>query len=86
MAFQSAPLENIVFEGTIGQNFWFNMCTKLTVASLLSILTALTKDSAKASGKTVTLATAHKAKIEADTACTAQLNAAIAAGWTVAYA
>ena len=85
-SFFASNLENIVFEGMIGNNIWFNVCTKLTTASLLSILTALTKDSAKASGKTITLATAHKAKIEADTACTAQLNAAIAAGWTVAYA
>lgn len=85
-AFQSASLENITFEGIIGQNFWFNTCTNLTTASLLSILTALTKDSTKANGKTVTLATAHKAKIEADADCTAQLNAAVAAGWTVAYA
>ena len=85
-SFSALNLENITFDGVIGNNIWFHRCTKLTTASLLSILTALTKDSAKASGKTITLATAHKAKIEADTACTAQLNAAIAAGWTVAYA
>ena len=84
-SFYLPNLENISFEGMIGNNIWFRSCPKLTVASLLSILTALTKDSAKASGKTVTLATAHKAKIEADADCTAQLNAAIAAGWTVAY-
>lgn len=84
-SFSATNLENIAFEGMIGNNVWFRSCSKLTVASLLSILTALTKDSAKASGKTVTLATAHKAKIEADAACTAQLNAAIAAGWTVTY-
>ena len=85
LSFSVIHLENISFEGMIGNNIWFNVCTKLTTASLLSILTALTKDSAKASGKTITLATAHKAKIEADTACTAQLNAAITAGWTVTY-
>lgn len=78
-------LENITFEGTIGNNIWFNYCTKLTTASLLSILTALSKDSTLATGKTITLATAHQAKIEADADCTEQLGAAIAAGWTVAY-
>lgn len=79
-------LENITFEGIIGNNIWFHACTKLTTASMLSILTALSKDSTVATGKTITLATAHKAKIEADADCTAQLSAAIAAGWTVAYA
>ncbi|MGN1121559.1 MAG: hypothetical protein ACI4RV_04255, partial [Eubacteriales bacterium] len=84
-SFGAINLESITFEGVIGQNIWFSTCTKLTTTSLLSILTALSKDSALASGKTITLATAHKAKIESDAACTAQLNAAIAAGWTVAY-
>lgn len=84
-AFVAKTLENITFEGVIGKNIWFNTCTKLTTASLLSILTALSKDSTLATGKTITLATAHQAKIEADADCTEQLNAAIAAGWTVAY-
>lgn len=85
-SFTSSKPENITFEGIIGQNFSVSGSTNLTTASLLSILTALSKDSALATGNTLTLATAHKAKIEADAACTAQLNAAIAAGWTVAYA
>lgn len=85
-AFNANNLENITFEGVIGNNIWFNTCTKLTTASLLSILTALSKDSTLATGKTITLATAHQAKIEADADCTEQLNADIAAGWTVAYA
>ena len=84
-SFENENLENITFEGTIGNNIWFSACTKLTTASLLSILTALSKDSTLATGKTITLATAHQAKIEADADCAAQLNAAIAAGWTVAY-
>ena len=84
-SFSCKNIQNITFEGVIGQNIWFSACTKLTTASLLSILTALSKDSTLATGKTITLATAHKAKIESDAACTAQINAAIAAGWTVAY-
>lgn len=83
--FNAKILESVTIEGVIGQNIWFRTCTNLTTASLLSILTALSKDSTLATGKTITLATEHKAKIEADAACTAQLNAAIAAGWTVAY-
>ena len=85
-SFAASMLEDIAFEGVIGKNIQFNNCKNLTTASLLSILTALSKDSALAAGKTITLAKAHKAKIEADTECTAQLNAAIAAGWSVAYA
>lgn len=84
-SFRSPNLENITFEGTIGNNILFNYCTRLTTASLLSILTALSKDSTIATGKTITLSTVHRSKIEADTECMAQLNAAIAAGWTVAY-
>lgn len=79
-------LENITFEGVIGQTIDFRWCSKLTTPSLLSILTALSKDATYASGKTLTLNTASKAKIEADTACSEQLALAVGAGWTIAYA
>lgn len=83
--FRASTLANITFEGVIGNSIWFNVCKDLTTASLISILTALSKDSTLATGKTITFALVHQAKIEADADCTEQLNAAVAAGWTVAY-
>ena len=82
-----SSLENIVIEGVIGKN-GFNVkdCKKLTVASLLSILTALSKDSSIASGKSITFSTVHQSVIEGDANCLEQLNLAVAAGWTIAYA
>lgn len=82
----NGSLENIEFAGTIGQK-GMNLegSPKLTTASLLSILTALSKDSTVATGKTVTFATASKAVIEADTDCMTQYNLAINAGWTIAF-
>lgn len=54
--FQNCPLlENIVFEGVIGQNISFESSTKLTRASIESIITHL---SDTASGKTLTLSKA----------------------------
>lgn len=80
-------LQNIEIEGTIGQNgFNVQWSTKLTVKSLLSILTALSKDSSIASGKSITFATVHKDIIEGDSQCLEQYNLAISAGWTIAYA
>jgi len=80
-------LENLTIEGTIGQsNFSVKDCKKLTVESLLSILTALSKDSGIASGKSITFSTVHKSVIEADADCLEQYNLAISAGWTIAYA
>ena len=64
----------------------FNNSSKLSVESLRSILTALSKDSTQASGKTITFNTASKTKIESDSECSTQLASAVAAGWTVAYA
>ena len=87
-AFQSdGGLENITIEGTLGQS-GFNVkdCKKLSVASLLSILTALSKDQSIASGKSVTFSTVHQSVIEGDADCLEQLNLAVAAGWTIAYA
>jgi hypothetical protein len=52
-SFANCPmLENIAFEGVIGQDIDFNSCTKLTEASIESIITHL---SDTASGKTLTL-------------------------------
>lgn len=36
-----SALQNLTFEGTINVDIWINGCTKLTVASLLSVLNAL---------------------------------------------
>lgn len=77
-------LEDIVIEGKIGQS-GFNVkdSTKLTTASLLSILTALSKE---VGGKSITFSTAHQSVIESDAQCLEQYNLAIGAGWTIAYA
>lgn len=78
-------LENVTITGVIGSNIDFGDCKLLTVASLLSILTALTKDSTKAKSKTLTLPTAVKTKLEYDTKCSEQLALAVDAGWTISY-
>lgn len=79
-------LENITITGTI-QNTGFDLhwSTKLTIESLTSILTALSKDSSVAAGKSITFPTAAQAKIQADTTAKGQYDAAIAAGWTIAF-
>lgn len=80
-------LKDMTIEGTIGQNgFNVRYSKSLTVASLISILTALSKDSTVASGKSITFATEHQPVIEGDAECLEQLNLAINAGWTIAYA
>ncbi len=80
-------LVDLEITGTIGQSgLNVSSCTKLTVASLLSILTALSKDSSIASGKSITFSTVHKDIIEGDADCLEQLNLAVSAGWTIAYA
>lgn len=85
--FAHTNVEKLTIEGTIGQNgFNVSSCKKLTTASLLSILTALSKDSTVASGKSITFSTEHKSTIEGDAECTEQLNLAVSAGWTIAYA
>ena len=80
-------LTDLRITGTIGQN-GFNVkdCKKLTVDSLLSILTALSKDSNIASGKSITFSTVHQSVIEGNAECLEQLNLAVNAGWTIAYA
>ena len=80
-------LKNITITGTIGTSgLSFKDSEGLTAASLTSILTALTKDSTTASGKSITFATASQAIINANTAAKAQFDAAVAAGWTIAFA
>ena len=80
-------LENIKITGAIANTgFDLHWSTRLTIESLTSILSALSKDSGIASGKSITLPTAAQAKINAFAAATAQYNAAIAAGWTIAFA
>ena len=79
-------LENITITVTI-QNTGCDLhwSTKLTVESLTSILTALSKNSSVAAGKSITFPTAAQAKIQADTTAKGQYDAAIAAGWTIAF-
>lgn len=86
MFYHCDALENITITGTI-QNTGFDLhwSTKLTIDSLTSILTALSKDSSVASGKSITFPTAAQAKIQADTTAKGQYDAAIAAGWTIAF-
>lgn len=81
-----SALEEIRIEGTLGCSMSFQWCTKLSAASLLSILTVLSKDSAVASGKSITFATASQAVIQADAKCTEQYNLALAAGWEIKFA
>lgn len=50
-------LENIVFEGTIGNDINFSACTKLTKKSIISIVNTLSSSS---SGKTLTLSKTAK--------------------------
>ena len=85
--FLNTNITNITIEGTIGQSeLNVSSCTNLTTTSLLSILTAISKDSTVASGKSITFATAHQEVIEGDAQCLEQLNLAVNAGWTVVYA
>lgn len=79
-------IEELEFAGTIGQSgLDLHWSTNLTAASLLSVLTALSKDASIATGKSVTFATASQAVIKADDECTEQYNLAIEAGWTIAF-
>ncbi len=80
-----SSLQNLTITGTIA--FDLNlMSSPLTTASVLSVLTALTKDSTLASGRTVTFMSELQASIEADIQCAEQIALAVASGWTVAYA
>ena len=83
-------LENITITGTI-QNTGFDLhwSTKLTSESVTSILTALSKDSSVAAGKTITLPLSAKEKLDSNLENTAeaqmQYNSALSAGWTIAF-
>ncbi|MDD4516333.1 hypothetical protein, partial [Massilibacteroides sp.] len=71
-------------EGTLNcPGISFQWSPLLTTASLLSILTALNKTAG--SGKSITFAAVHQTAINNDSACTAQYNLALAAGWTFAF-
>lgn len=79
-------LEEFTIDGTIGQSgFDVKSCKKMSVASLLSILTALSKESSVASGKSVTFADNHLAIIEDNEACLTQLSNAAGAGWSIFF-
>ena len=82
-----SDLEEIRFDGTIGQSgLDFQWSDELTVESLRSILTALSKNSAQANGKSITFSTDSRSIIENDAECLNQMSQAINAGWTIAYA
>ena len=86
-AFQNCTsLKNITVTGTIANTgFDLHWSINLTIESLTSILTALSKDSSVAAGKSVTLPLAAQEKINADTTAKAQYDSAIAAGWTITF-
>ena len=78
-------LENMEIEGKIGQNnFNVKDCKKLTKASLLSILKALSLDITTTT--TITFSTEHQSIIETDTDCKPYWEAAKNAGWSFVYA
>lgn len=78
-------LENLIVEGTIGQNnFSVKDCTKLSKASILSILKALSLNITET--KTITFSTKHQATIETDEDCKPYWQAAKDAGWSFVYA
>lgn len=78
-------LKSIKITGTIGNNFDIHW-SPLTIESVLSVLTALTKDPTLASGKTATFKSSLRTAIEADPQCAEQIALAVTAGWTIAYA
>ena len=75
----TTTLENIVIEGTIGQNgFDVSPCTKLTHDSLLSIINALKDYSGTTTAKTVTLGATNLANLT-----DAEKATATEKGWTL---
>lgn len=78
-------IENLTIEGKIGQNnFNVKDCKKLTKASLLSILKALSLNITATT--TITFSTAHQTTIETDPDCKPYYDAAKNAGWSFVYA
>lgn len=89
--YNCTALENITVTGTImNTGFDLHWSTKLTIESVTSILTALSKDSSVASGKTITLPLSAKEKLDSNLENTAdaqtQYNLALSAGWTISFA
>lgn len=69
----------------IGQDVSFQWSENLTAASLLSILTALSKDGTVATGKTIIFAAESGEVINADEACVEQSTLAKNAGWEIKF-
>lgn len=83
--FACEKLEKLSIDGVIGQaGFNVKDCTKLTKASLLSILKALSLNITET--KTITFSTAHQSIIETDSDCKPYWEAAKDAGWSFVYA
>ena len=71
-----SALQNLTFEGTINVDIWINGCTKLTVASLLSVLNALADLTGTGLSRRITLGSRNTSKLTA-----AQLAIATDKGW-----
>lgn len=88
-------LTNLIVSGDIrNNNFDVHEHPSLNVASLRSILKALLTawddehecySPLEKTGLSITLATAHRTKIEGDATCSEYLQAATSLGWTIAY-
>lgn len=81
----AAAIRDIKITGTIGNDVNLRWSQDLTEASLVSVLSALSKDSTLAGGKSLTLAAKTRTVIEASAAATEQYSASLAAGWTIAF-
>ncbi len=76
--FNAWSLADITFEGKIGNNISFYLCSQLTYESLMSIITALYDYSGTGETRTLTLHASAKARLtESDIAITTQK------GWTI---
>ena len=72
-------LENITFEGVIGNDIDFSSCTLLTIESILSVISCLKDLTATGETKTLTLGSTNLAKLT-----DAQKAIATEKGWTLA--
>lgn len=82
---QCGELKNLTLEGSLAQDgFDVSYSTKLTKASILSILKALSLTITET--KTITFSTVHQSIIETDADCKPYWEAAKAAGWSFVYA
>lgn len=73
----ATALENVVFEGVIGNDIDFSYCTKLTKESILSVINAL--KTYTSGTHTLTLGATNKAKLTTDEIAIAENKA-----WTIA--